>query len=66
MSRIFINNNNIFNTLKINNFKFKILVFQKHISKSKTGSGKSKKKIALPVIKGYDFNNSFSFNLEHT
>ena len=46
MSRIFINNNNIFNTLKINNFKFEILVFQKHISKSKPESGKSKKKIA--------------------
>ena len=42
------------------------MVFQKHISKSKPGSGKSKKKIALPVRNGYGFNVFFGFDLEHT
>ena len=56
----------IFNTLGIKNFKFKILVFQKPISKSKTGSGKSKKKNDLPVISTFNFNIFFGFDLEHT
>ena len=44
---------------------FKILVFQKHISKSKTGSGKSNKKIALPVISTFNFNIFSGFDLEY-
>ena len=59
--------NNIFSYFKDSkNFKFKILVFQKHISRSNPESGKSKKKIALPVINIFDYNIFFGLDLEHS
>ena len=44
---------------------FEIPAFQKHGSKSKTTSGKSMKKIVLPV-KDFTVLTSIIFNLEHT
>ena len=59
--------NNIFSYFKDSkNFKFKILVFQKQISRSNPESGKSKKKIALPVINIFDCNIFSGLDPEHT